>query len=146
VGIVIGTLLFINCFRKSEVWKLIFTSLICQMLNAVFQYCNIRRYNIKWGIPDFEYNLVLNLTGKAALISLSILPMTILMMYVVPKNIEASMFSIITAILTLSTYWAGDMMGAFYCDLFGVTAKNLTNFHKIIIVKICLVTLCIGLT
>ena len=135
--------MFINFFKETEVWKLILSSLVFQLVDAIIQYCNIRRYNLQWGIGDYEFNMVLAITGKAALISLNVLPMTILMMYIVPKNIEASMFAMITAILTLSTDWAGDLVGAFYCDALGVTSKDLSNFHQIAFIKIFAVLVCI---
>jgi len=64
-----------------------------------------------------------------------VVPMTVLMMNIIPENIEASMFAVITATLTFSTDWAGDMIGGMYCDFFGVTTENLDNFHKVVITK-----------
>ena len=58
-----------------------------------------------------------------------VLPMTVMMMHVIPRNIEASMFSLIAAAITLSTDWAGDVVGAMYCGFFGVTAEDLSNFY-----------------
>lgn len=74
------------------------------------------RYNtLYWGISDLHLNAFLMLIGKATLICLQVLPMTVMLMYIVPKNIEASCFATITAILTFSTDWAGDVVGAFIC-------------------------------
>jgi len=57
--------------------------------------------------------------------------MTVMLMQTVPMNIEASMFAVITAAITFSTDWAGDIIGGFYCEFFGITEKDLSNFHKI---------------
>ena len=90
-------------------------------------YANVRRWNVDyWGIPDFPFNIFLNFTGRATLIAFMVVPMTILMMNVIPRNIEASMFATITATLTFSTDWAGAMIGGIYCDFFGVTAEDLS--------------------
>jgi len=58
-----------------------------------------------------------------------LLPMTIMLMQVVPKNIEASCFAVITGILTLSTECSSDIVGALFCDAFGITVKDMTNYH-----------------
>ena len=85
------------------------------------------------------------LIGKATLVCLGVLPMTIVMMYVVPKNIEASCFAIITGILTFSTDCAGDIVGAFFCDAFGITVKDMTNYHKVVVLKMILILICMPL-
>ena len=107
-------------------------------------YTNVRRWNIDYlGIGDFTFNLFLMLTGRATLIAFMVVPMTILMMNIIPRNIEASMFATITATLTFSTDWAGDMIGGIYCDIFGVSTEDLTQFHWVIMTKIA--TIFIGL-
>ena len=68
--------------------------------------------------------------------------MTIMLMHTVPKNIEASMFAVITASITFSTEWAGDLVGAFYCDFFGITNKDLSKFSEIIKLKIIVIIAC----
>ena len=45
------------------------------------------------------------------------------------------MFATITATLTFSTDWAGDMIGGIYCDYFGVTTEDLSQFHMVILTK-----------
>ena len=79
------------------------------------------------------------------MVSLAVLPMTVMMMHVVPKNIEASMFSVITAAITFSTDWAGDLVGAIYCEFFGITGEDLSNFHRIMVVKIFMIVVSITL-
>lgn len=143
VGIVLGTSMFIAFFRETEVWKLITFSLIAQILEAILQYANVQRWNLAWNIPDFHFNIGLFLIGKATLISFSVLPMTVMLMNTVPKNIEASMFAVITATITFSTDWAGDLVGAIYCDYFGITSKDLSKFGSIIGLKIFVVIACI---
>ena len=46
-------------------------------------------------------------------------------MHLIPKNIEASMFAVIVAILNFATDWAGKIIGGIYCKFFGVTNENL---------------------
>ena len=110
-------------------------------------YINVRRWNIDYlGIPDFPYNIFLHMIGKATLLALMVVPMTCLLMKVIPKNIEASMFALVTGILKFSTDWAGDMIGGIYCNIFGVTTDNLSEFHWVIITKICTIVLGLILT
>lgn len=47
------------------------------------------------------------LLGKGTYTSLSVVPMTVMMMNVIPANIEASMFAFIAAILSFSDDWGG---------------------------------------
>ena len=125
-----GVVAYINFFKKTEVWKLVLASLVFQFFESALLYCNIKRYNVVyWGISDLPLNMFSNLIGKATLICLGILPMTIMLMQVVPKNIEASCFAVITGILTLSTECSADIVGALFCDAFGITVKDMTNYH-----------------
>ena len=91
--------------------------------------------NLAWGIDDFKINMILMLLGKATTMSMSVLPMTILMMEVVPKNIEASMFAMITAIITVSVDCLGNIVGGLVCDVFGITNTNMTHFGHAVIYK-----------
>ena len=113
---------------------------------TLLQIANIRRLNLKIGINDFYFNMLLMLFGKATTVSLAVLPMTIMMTYVVPKNIEASMFALITGALTFSTDWGGDMIGALLCEMYGITEENMTNFDQVLTIRIACVAICILLT
>jgi len=81
------------------------------------------------------------LIGKAVLICLQVLPMTVMLMYIVPANIEASCFAVITAILTFSTDWAGDVVGAFICESFNISVKDMSNYSQVIILKMGLISI-----
>ena len=84
--------------------------------------------------------------GKATLISFQVLPMTVMLMSIVPKNIEASCFAVISALLTFSTDWAGSMIGAFICQSFNITVKDMSNYHLVIILKMAMILLACLLT
>jgi len=99
VGIAIGSVIYLNLLRDIEVWKLIFVSLIMRVVLTVATLVNVLRINVRWGISDLEYNLVIMTINHANTVCLCILPMTVLMTYVIPKNIEASMFALLTASL-----------------------------------------------
>jgi hypothetical protein len=71
--------------------------------------------------------------------------MTILLMQVVPQNIEASMFAIITATITFSTDWAGDMLGGIVCDIFDVSNADMSKFEYCIVYKIIVIVLMLAL-
>jgi len=70
--------------------------------------------------------------------------MTVQMMYVIPRNIEASMFAIVTACLTFSSDWGGDMLGAGLCQWFGITAKDMGNLPQVILLKALLLVLAVA--
>ena len=137
VGIAIGTILYLNFLRNVEVWKLIFTSLVIRVLITVATLINVMRKNIEWGISDLEYNIVLVLLNHANVVCLCILPMTVLLTYVIPKNIEASMFALLTASLQFSNEWGSEMTGSFISHLYGVTNEDLgTKYSQVLIAKI----------
>jgi hypothetical protein len=74
--------------------------------------------------------------GKALNVSINIMPMTILMMKVVPKNIEASMFAVITAAITFSYDWGADFVGAIVCKTMGITKENMSQFKNAILFQL----------
>lgn len=98
-------------------------------------YANVSRWNEMWGLSDFTINAITLFIGKASIIALSVVPMTSLMMRVVPSNIEASMFAVIGSILSLSTDWLGDVMGGLICNYFKVTDSDYSNFSEVLRVK-----------
>ena len=71
--------------------------------------------------------------------------MTVMMMKVIPANIEASMFAFITAILTFSCDWGGDLVGGCICKLFSITTDNMSNFGNAILIKNGLLLIAIAL-
>ena len=99
VGIVIGTIIYLQLLRQVEVWKLIFASLVIRVVITVATLVNVLRINLRWGITDMQVNMVLIFFNHANVVCLAILPMTVLMTYIIPKNIEASMFALLTAAL-----------------------------------------------
>ena len=75
------------------------------------------------------------LLGKGTQTSLSVVPMTVMMMNVIPANIEASMFAFITAILTFSTDWGGNFVGGIVCKIFEIENNKMKNFGDALILK-----------
>ena len=146
VGIIIGIIIYMNYLQNFEVKKLIFTCYSLQMLFSLVSLANVNRLNLRWGISDFYLNLVLMLLQKAVLTSLCILPITIMMMQVIPKNIEASMFAVISATINYSMEWGGDITGAFVCRHFGITTLNKTNLHSAVELKLQMLAIVVILT
>ena len=124
VGLIVGTFLYLNVLRKIEVWKLILASLLLQMVITGLQITNVLRLNLKIGFNDFYYNLIIMALNKASMECLCVLPMTILLTYISPRNIEASMFSLVTACLYFSSDWGSNLIGGMLCHFYGVNSKD----------------------
>lgn len=73
---------------------------------------NVNRINVFWGISDFKVSVILIMFTQAITISMRMLPILTLMMHTVPKGIEGSMYALITASITISVNWGGDLMGS----------------------------------
>lgn len=123
IGIIIGLVVYVKYLKNVEVWKLIFASLCFNLLVNTIQYLNFLRVNITYlDIGDIPINAFIMLLGRGTQTTLSVVPMTVMMMNVIPANIEASMFAFITAILTFSTDWGGQFVGGIVCNLLQVTS------------------------
>lgn len=79
------------------------------------------RWNLSLGVSDFLINVVISLLSRAGLIALCIMPITVQMMKVCPKNIEASMFAVVTSIISISSDWGGELVGGTVLNILGVT-------------------------
>ena len=55
------------------------------------------RWNLEFGIDDLTVSAVLFFLSGTIVNCLCVLPMTVLMSYIIPRNIEASMFALVTA-------------------------------------------------
>jgi len=145
VGIIFGITAFVFKLKQYDVWKLILASLVFNFVETLLQYANIQRMNLAWGVSDMALNMFLMMIGKATMISLSVLPMTVMMCSVIPKNIEASMFAIVTAAITFSTDWAGDCVGAAVCWFNNISNNDLTHFKGAMEFKILMILASISL-
>lgn len=46
------------------------------------------------------------------------------------------MFAIVTACIEFSSDWAGEIIGAIFCNAFGITTKDMSNYPNAILVKV----------
>ena len=106
-------------------------------------YANTQRWNLAWGVGDYELNLFLSVIGIAVLISLTVLPAISMMMHLIPLNIEASMMALLAAIISFQTDWGGHIVCAFYCELFDINKHDLSNYPKLLIYQIFMTFVCI---
>lgn len=102
------------------------------------------RWTIAWGFDDIAVNIVLMLFNQAIFMTLAVLPMTVKMMYVIPKSIEASMFAICTACITFSSDWGGDIIGSALCDWLNITSTDMTLYPAAILLKMGLISIAFG--
>ena len=107
--------MYVKYLKAVEVWKLILASLLCNFAVNTVQYANFLRLNLLVGVGDIPINILIMLLGRGTQTSLSVVPMTVMMMNVIPANIEASMFAFIAAILTFSTDWGGQFVSGVLC-------------------------------
>jgi hypothetical protein len=115
IGTFAGVFVYFSFFKSVEAWKVITLALCLNLIEASLMYVNVMRWNITYlGISDFSINLTSMLLGKASLVCFCELPMEIMMMNVVPRNIEASMFAIIAAIFEFPLEWGADISGGFW--------------------------------
>lgn len=141
IGVIIGTIIYMKWLMRYQVWKLIAFSIVLQMAHTSLLYANVMRWTKIWGYSDWTINFILMLFNQSIFTCLAVVPMTVKMMYVIPKNIEASMFAIITACLTFSSDWGGDMLGSVLSDQFHITSKDMTHYPEVILIKMGLLVL-----
>ena len=80
------------------------------------------------------------LLSKANVLCLGVLPMTVLISYVIPKNIESSMFAMISAGIQFSSAWGSEMIGSIICSLYGMNTEDLgQKYSQVLIVKLPLI-------
>ena len=125
IGTALGTVAYLKFLRNVEVWKLIVFSLILRGVITMVQIANVERINLVYGVNDFYTTVFTMMIERASTLCLCTLPMTVMLTYVIPKNVEAAMFAMVTACLEFSTMWGSDMMGGLLCKLFNITYKNL---------------------
>lgn len=98
------------------------------------------KYNLVFGISNLKWQICIFALGKLQ-ISLSILPMTSIIMQVIPENIEASMFAVVSAALSISIEWGGDIVGALVCRYFDITSEDKSNFQFALMYKVFVLVL-----
>jgi hypothetical protein len=140
IGIALGTMVYLKYLKNIEVWKLIVISLLLRAVVTVAQIANVKRLNLVYGISDFYTNLFTMFFDRASILCLCTLPMTVMLTYVIPKYVEATMFAIITACLEFSTAWGSDITGGILCKIYQIDYDNLKDrYEQVLVLKIPLI-------
>lgn len=137
VAIFSGITIYYFFMTGFELRTMALISFILQLLGDTCNLANVLRWNQNLGISDFAINVIMMFLGKSMMTAFCVLPAMIKMMTVCPKNIEASMFAVISSILSMSTDWSADFVGGVILSVYGVDDEHLDNFHYAIITAIC---------
>ena len=110
-----------------EIRKFTKISLFGQMLNTLNFYIFVNRGYAYFNIDDFTYVAVSGfLFSNFAMVNMQIMPTMALLMTVIPSNIEASMFSVVSASLGLNLLWGGQLSATIVYQILGITSDDLS--------------------
>ena len=76
--------------------------------------------------------------------SFKIIPTAVILMNLVPKNIEASMYAILIGLISGAKFLPGTFVNEIYFDLFDIKVSNMENFHLIVILKVIILLILIS--
>ena len=126
--IFVGSMLFNACLSEWEVRRVVCTGILLNFLLAPGAFSLIFRLNKKWNIPDSSLIIFLDTLDDVRDQTFCLLPIMIVYAKIVPRNIEATSFALLTGCSCL--FQTGqDIIGSTVNELFvGVTEENMSNY------------------
>ncbi len=105
---------------------MILYALIIGSIGCAFNLAFVLRLNIALGINDLVFIVFTSIVTDTLGLAFSMLPMLVLFAKITPKNIEATVFAMLTGVFNLSNSVLSPMMGVLINKVFvNVTTENL---------------------
>ena len=134
------------CLTKVEAWHLVLVSLFLFIVMTSLMLVNALRLNLEMGIPDEGWNVFVFLLGTNAVSLLSILPTLVLLVSLIPHNVEASTQAIISGVYIWAFEVGAKISASVYCAIFNVDNDHMDNYPLALEAKIPVIVLMMCLT
>ena len=108
------------------------------VFQGMFQYAFAMRWNLAIGIPDTVCVVLSEAALGMFITSLSVLPTMALFSQITPKNVEGTIFALLTGTCNLSYYVIAPFIGSQLNSLFihpPVTADNLSTYSYLMAIN-----------
>lgn len=95
---------------------MVFISLILILIMTLLMLANATRMNTEsWGMSDEAINALIFLLGTNAVSTLAYVPITVLLTYLVPHNVEASVMALVSGTVVWSYEVGAKISASIYC-------------------------------
>ena len=102
----------------------------------IFTYLLVSRIsNEILGINDIVFAVFTNAAMDILYVAFVFMPMMVVQTKIVPKNVEATVYSMFGSLKNLSNDTISPFMGGIIAKNFGVTKNNMSNMSKIFLFK-----------
>ena len=108
------------CLKRTEAWLLTLVSLFLIIVMTSLMLVNALRLNVEMGVNDEVWNVFIFLLGTNAVSLLTILPTTVILISLIPHNVEASTQAMISGIFVWAFEVGAKISGSIYCIIFNV--------------------------
>ena len=110
-----------------ELRKIATISLTGQLISGLNFMAYVNRAHQSWNIDSFTYIASTKLLlSNYGMMNIQIMPVMAMFMTIIPKNIEASMFSVVNASLMLGLLWGGQLTATIIYQALGITSDDLS--------------------
>ena len=134
------------CLTKCEAWHLVLVSLFLFIVMTSLMLVNALRLNLEMGVSDEIWNIFVFLFGTNAVILLAILPTQVLLVTLIPHNVEASTQAIISGVYIWAFEVGAKASASAYCAIFNVDKDHIDNYPLALEAKIPVIVLMMCLT
>ena len=142
----VATLLFIilynQFFTRVQIWIMILFSLLLILIMTLLMLANATRMNTEsWGMSDEVINAFIFFLGTNAVQVLAASPITVLLTYLVPHNVEASVMALVSGAIVWSYEVGAKISASIYCQIFDVDDDHMDNYPRVLTAKIPMIIL-----
>ena len=146
ITMIILTFIYNACLRRTQAWLLTLVSLFLFIVMTTLMLINALRLNIEWGVSDEVWNAFIFLLGTNAVSLLAILPTQVILISLIPHNVEASTQAIISGIFIWAFEVGAKISGSVYCSIFDVDDEHMDNYPHVLEAKLPMTVLMMILT
>ena len=142
VSILFFIFLYNQCLTSVQAWIMVLVSLLLILIMTLLMLANATRMNTEsWGVSDEVINAFIFLLGTNAVSVLAYIPIQVLLTYLVPHNVEASVMALVSGTIVWSYEVGAKISASIYCQIFDVDDDHMDNYPRVLTAKIPMIIL-----
>jgi hypothetical protein len=137
VGVLFFVFIYNQFCSKVQAWIMVEVSLVLILIMTLLMLANATRMNTEsWGMSDEALNGIIFFLGTAAVSVLAYLAIQVLLTYLVPHNVEASVMALVSGTIVWSYEVGAKISASVYCLIFDVDDDHMENYPRVLTAKI----------
>ncbi|EGR33174.1 hypothetical protein IMG5_060130 [Ichthyophthirius multifiliis] len=132
IGLCLSFVIYYTLLKHVQFKKQFIITCLISVFLGFLSLILITRKNLEYGIPDKVFSICDNFISMI-IAELNLLPILVLACRMCPKNIEATMYAMLTSTINLGSFVSG-LLGSLLIYLLGITDTVFDNFWLLVVI------------